>query len=101
VRQGLQLLLGHLLLHLLEVEELGTLLHLVRQLLLQLVPQRLQLGLVLPLHLLHQPLPLPLVLAQLAVGEGREGVELFLVGVGEVALLLGVALLHFVDPAGF
>lgn len=87
-------------LHLLEVEELGGLLDLEGELLLELCPEVIALILVPSLHVSHHLLSLLRELAQLLIPKPIEISELVLVGAVEVVVLLVVALLHLVNAAG-
>ena len=89
-----------MLLHLLEVQELGGLLDLEGELLLQLRPEVVALVLVPPLHVPDHLLSLLREVAELLVPEGVEIPELVVVGAVEVAVLLAVALLHLEDAPG-
>ena len=86
-------------LHLLQVQKLRTLLHLIGQLLLKIIPQGFQLGLVPRLHILSQFVPLLIILMNLLVPNLVEGSHLILVRAVQIVPLLVVPHLHLVDSS--
>ncbi len=89
-----------MLLHLFEVQELGTFLDFERQLFFHLVPQSLELHLVFGFHIFGQLVPLLLVIAKFSVPQTVETSQLLLLRVLEVTMFLVVPLLHLENPSG-
>ena len=100
VKERVQFLPGHVLLHLLEVEELRRLLHLERQLLLHVCTSSIDVSVMLGLHFMHHFLALLTEIANLFVPEGIVVPELVFVSPLKVRVFLRVTLLHLEDTSG-
>ena len=101
INKKVQFLLGHVLLHFLQVQKLRTLLNFIRQLFFKIIPQSIQLGLMSPLHILRQFISLLIVLRNLLVPKFIKSPQIILMGSVKIAPLLIVPQLHLVNPSGF